>query len=458
MTSVFARQKLRAQELQILKDNIRKKLPVLNKAQIRRHRIPYHEALYLELQEEGFAESANFLRSLIEYQDAIRNKAEPESLVWSKPLLKDHPEMIDELYNGIKSAEKAFQNNLFGEQCDSLLKLGIFYSNQSDVWWWLAEQIFVKAVNCVCCYNLDGGKRHAFSRYLYGRYLLLQAKNAERANDQLRICRELSIGRRWSTQEILQIPQSILYIECCSLLYKALLIIAREIKQDDPLKAFKICTIAQKRAIDAQDKTGEADCLMELALCKMKARDIKNSLSWFNKVLRMQNTLNNGVGVCETHIQLAFAYSSLGNVIEAKQHLTLLLKYSKEHSLKYFYGQALRHLGEFHLNHAHPNEATKYLIEALQVFHELDDYDNREQVKNLAAISAGQELLGEYRKLIQGCNKTKLGQINIEKIISWKDKREEFWDKKCNLKMHASVASMIIHQNNFLKENVVAIM
>lgn len=36
MTSVFARQKLRAQELQIIKDNIRKKLPVLSKAQIRR--------------------------------------------------------------------------------------------------------------------------------------------------------------------------------------------------------------------------------------------------------------------------------------------------------------------------------------------------------------------------------------------------------------------------------------
>lgn len=63
------------------------------------------------------------------------------------------------------------------EQCDSLLKLGVFYSNQSDVWWWLAEQILLKAVNCITFYNLDGGKRHALSRYLYGRYLLLQGNN-----------------------------------------------------------------------------------------------------------------------------------------------------------------------------------------------------------------------------------------------------------------------------------------
>lgn len=76
-----------------------------------RHRIPYHEALYLELQEDGLTESANFLHSLIEYQDAIRSKSEPESLVWSRPLLKDHREMIDELYNGIRTAETAFQNS-----------------------------------------------------------------------------------------------------------------------------------------------------------------------------------------------------------------------------------------------------------------------------------------------------------------------------------------------------------
>lgn len=82
-------------------------------------------------------------------------------------------------------------------------------------------------------------------------------------------------------------------------------------------------------------------------------------------------------------------HSSLGNITEAEQQLTLLLEYSKQYNLKPFYGQALRYLGEFHIKHAHPHEATKYLIEALQVFHELDDYDNREQVKNLAAISAG---------------------------------------------------------------------
>lgn len=68
----------------------------------------------------------------------------------------------------------------------------------------------------------------------------------------MRICRELSIGRKWTAKDILQIPQSILFIECCSLLYRALLIIARKVKQDDPLKAVKICTIAQKRAIDGK--------------------------------------------------------------------------------------------------------------------------------------------------------------------------------------------------------------
>lgn len=30
-------------------------------------------------------------------------------------------------------------------------------------------------------------------------------------------------------------------------------------------------------------------------------------------------------------------------------------------------------------------------------------------------------------------------------MINWKDRREEFWDKKCNLKMHASMFKMSKH-------------
>lgn len=61
--------------------------------------------------------------------------------------------------------------------------------------------------------------------------------------------------------------------------------------------------------VSAEDKNGEADCLMELGLSKMKAGDNINAISWFNKVLKMQNALNHGAGVCETHIQLASAYT-----------------------------------------------------------------------------------------------------------------------------------------------------
>lgn len=66
-----------------------------------------------------------------------------------------------------------------------------------------------------------------------------------------------------------------------------------------------------------------------------------------------------------------------------------LLEYAKSKNQNHYYGQAHRFLGELYLNQCQPHFATPLLIKVVQIFHNLGDYENREQVKNLAAISAG---------------------------------------------------------------------
>lgn len=78
---------------------------------ILRHRIPYEEALLLELQEDGYIESSNYLRSLLMYQSEMREKAGRDSYIWVKPLLKDNRELLDKLYNGLKNTEAALKKS-----------------------------------------------------------------------------------------------------------------------------------------------------------------------------------------------------------------------------------------------------------------------------------------------------------------------------------------------------------
>lgn len=111
--SAVRRDRARKQELLEIKERIKNNLPALSKRQIRRHRISYHEALILELEEDGFHEAANFLKLLIDFQDRMRYEAGPESYVWFYPQLKLEKERLIIMYDGLKNAETAKLSGLF---------------------------------------------------------------------------------------------------------------------------------------------------------------------------------------------------------------------------------------------------------------------------------------------------------------------------------------------------------
>lgn len=70
-------------------------------------------------------------------------------------------------------------------------------------------------------------------------------------------------------------------------------------------------------------------------------------------------------------------------------HLQRLLELAQLYNMEYYIAQAHRFLGEYHISQGQPSDATPLLIKALNIFHSINDIPNREQVRNLAAISAG---------------------------------------------------------------------
>ncbi|KAK9720986.1 hypothetical protein QE152_g21775 [Popillia japonica] len=136
-----------------------------------------------------------------------------------------------------------------------------------------------------------------------------------------------------------------------------------------------------------------------------------------------------------TPIQLRHqAYLKLGNWKESYLHLQQLLEFALSHNLAYYIGQSYRYMGEYYLNHGNPDLATPLLIKALNAFHEIGDINNREQTKNFAAVSAGQELMPKYIHFMLKCNKGNLEGVSyLQKLIRWKDTRDIAWSESSSV-------------------------
>lgn len=106
------------------KEQMRSELPVLDRYEIRRlvnvaelcklfcklfcrHRLPLHQALVEELQENGYLSSASFLQQLIDYNEFLRNESGPDTPVWCRPRLIDRKDVLTDLAETFKKAEIA---------------------------------------------------------------------------------------------------------------------------------------------------------------------------------------------------------------------------------------------------------------------------------------------------------------------------------------------------------------
>ncbi|KAK4886657.1 hypothetical protein RN001_002928 [Aquatica leii] len=327
-----------------------------------------------------------------------------------------------------------------GQEIDEFIKLGMFYGFGPIDWWWLGQQILMQTIKLSDDYTKDDNKRKTVTKYLYGKFLLENMNNESEAHDYLHEARHLATGKLWRVRE-LDIGQESVFKECCKLLYKILMAMGKKIAKSDPMQAIRLYAIAEKHAADACIIPEQVDAILLQGLCTMDTGNANSALLMFSKAIFFCNNLKLTEKLCETNIYFALAYVKVGKSDEAVKVLKKLLLEAEQNNLPFYVAQANKFIGEYYLNEGKPHMATPFLMKALEKFHELEDISNREQTKNLAAISAGQELLPKYVAVILKCNYGS-GFENVFKINKWKDCREMFWDDG-NLSSNDSGQSLI---------------
>ncbi|XP_066581956.1 uncharacterized protein [Prorops nasuta] len=378
-------------EMNNVKKELKALLPSLNRAEIRRLRIPYRDAVLYELEENHYPDSAKYLRNLFSLDEEIRQFFGPDTLEWEKPRLENNKELIDILIDGLKVVEETKRKRKIIQEAVQLLKLALFFQSQSSEWWWIADELYKSSLTAGKRISGDEFRTITVIRYLYGRFLLGSLKKPEVALDYLNYARNSSEGKSWSASKILNEQQATIFTESNGLLYKALLDIGKNTDKENAEDAAKIYEEALHRAVDNGCKNYIAKALQELGRCCLEIGEVQNALRHFSKLLAMAKRIPDPDVVCSAYMGLAFTHKELGDHSGTEKYFQLARETALEFQLLNNLADAHYSTGNYYLNKipAKPDLATKHLEKALELYQEFGIMDKAEIARFSAAAAKG---------------------------------------------------------------------
>ncbi|KAJ8967884.1 hypothetical protein NQ317_013786 [Molorchus minor] len=380
-------------------DRRRAALPVMTLEEIRQFRMPYHEALLTNLEENNYVITAEYIRQLFRFQQQLREKAGPVSPLLARPQLYLSKNELNYLCDSVMKTEDYHNEENYASECEEMLQLAIHFAFSSEDWWWLGEQLLIQCLS-VTKQNKSLDRRYeALGRYAYAKFLLVNLSSDNDAMYQLKVARKLANGQDWTTKLIFPKEVDLLSMKVIYLMHECLIREIETLMKTDNVKAGRLAVIAKKWAAEACYPQGK----LPLLCCVAKLGDPK--------------------GICEARIHIAKAYLLDGSQNLSLNTLLLLRESAKEFNLPYYLAQAYRHLGEYFLNNGEAPKATSLLAEAFTIFHEGNYIKECDQVRNLRAITTGLGLFPNYLDLL---DKTDESREYLMQLVDWKDSRKPF--------------------------------
>ncbi|CAL7952371.1 unnamed protein product [Xylocopa violacea] len=399
-------------------------LPDISPEEVRRHYIPYHEAILLELEEQGYLEALHRMKEFLETDEKIVEKT-PGMLTWKKPYLKDQKDFINCLQDGLITSERSKMRGDHVTRATSLLDTALYFQSKTWEWQWITERLYQAALSAAELIEHDDAYTITLIRYLYGRFLFYELQNPKEALDYLRKARDGSANKLWNASKILCIEQNSIFKECSGLLYKALLILARKERPKNAAFAVEACIEALSTATDTENTEYINEGYYELGKCYVATNDIKSALQCFSKLLALAKRTMDIEGVCNAHMELAFAYKQLNDNDYTEKHLQMCRESAENFCFFEKLADAHYYIGEHYLSQGKLYLSTSNLETALNLYNRLDLSSEADRARCIAGISKGQERIEEYLDLLLQC-----GEYNENatlKLCQWKSNREPFW-------------------------------
>ncbi|XP_072397684.1 uncharacterized protein [Diabrotica undecimpunctata] len=447
LTDNIKRERLQRRDTVAVIQHMRDTLPQYTMSEIREFRLPFHEALIINLQDSGFLSASSYVKELIDYQENMRKSSGPGSNIFILPQLKFAKDELTTISQSLKAAETFHFEGLYSEECQEFLNLAVSFGFGNSDWWWLGEQLLLQSIRVSSEYSkIIGHKYEALSRYAYARFLMDNVKEFQNAEKQLRIARHLTQNKVWTGKTYFPDERGTLYMQTNRAIFDCLLKEVKAIMATDMERAIILSDQARRRAAEACFRNGETKALVLKGICELETKRAKSAINTFLRALGIQERYGTIEGICKIKIHLAKAYlmdkctnSSLKILMELKEH-------AEENDLPFYLGQAYKNLGEYYLLIGDPDKATPLLDESIKIFLSCKDKKKEaSEARHLRAISGGLQLFPKYVQVLLKAGKPGIiGKRNLASILAWKNNRSDFWSSKEHIIPYTSCDSIII--------------
>jgi tetratricopeptide (TPR) repeat protein len=231
------------------KSRLKAKIPVLSAVDVRRQRIPLHQALLLELKEGNYQNAHSLFSRLLDCD-----------IEQSKELINDK-DLLKKVFDDLKYMEFATKE----DELERIMQLSAFVKQKPSSLHWMADQLYAYAAQQVTRHNMKGSNWEAKVLFFYGKSLFDRAK-FEKSTEILLKALNLNLTGGH------EVRGGKIFFVISQQLVKSLIELSKASESENPKKALecalqsskvlRFVPLSERLELEAKAETQVAGCLM----------------------------------------------------------------------------------------------------------------------------------------------------------------------------------------------------
>lgn len=347
--------------------------------EVRRRKLPLHEALTAELKE------GNFVNGLKLFTDFVQH-----DLQNSKTLVRDF-ELLEKIYEVLKAAEYSPKE----DEVELLLKLANEIKNSESHW--LVEKILLHSMLLVGKYGLGGSRVDAISHYLHGKFITDHQGKLKSGLLSLEKAFELSLKKTgWEFEIIPGVNVPVIQLAATKFCEVSLKL-SRTLTISDPDEAWELAYIAlrviRENPGTVSDKNLEVEAEFEFASSYKEKKEVTKALHHLNHALELAKFSKLYDHAFKTLVKMSECFAAKKNDEKYEETLTAAKDLARDHLDPTVQGDVLVKLAQYYVERENHEKATEFFIKAIENFWESGERQKLRKVELMMAPLNGKFLV-----------------------------------------------------------------
>ncbi|XP_077060951.1 tetratricopeptide repeat protein 29 isoform X1 [Siphateles boraxobius] len=378
-------------------DPAEEKTQILTEHEIAQFRKPLRQNVCVVVLREGFHRSFAELFALLQR--------------WKEA--EEHPHKLQTIQHHLVRAETAERAGQYAEAYEDHLFLARFFTEPEDAW--LKHHFFELALHSARKFKMDSGKREAEANLHMGQ-MYLEKGQLEPAREHYEAFYHLTMGRTWQDTS-----GRMHHSRSCEELQRVYTLLAQTLLQDQHYAdAIKMFNKAYEMAKESGDRGPEGEAAYRLGLAYQSTGDQKTAKQLFSVYFEISTTLENTDNLGRAYEAIAKSLESEGKLTEATEYLEKFAEISLNSKQDRNLEKACMCLGTILNSRNQYDGACEHFERAYEIACNLASVPRLQKTQVCVGCARALSMMQTYHMIIENP-----GRQNIQKIISWKERRED---------------------------------